>query len=343
MFGSHLSVAGGLEHALAEAKALGCDCVQIFTRNQRRWDNPPISKDEIARWKEGLAALGWDQPGPSRVVSHNSYLVNLAAPSGETRTRSIKAQRQELERCEALGIELCVAHPGAHLGEAPSKKTPLPLGEPPSDDELAGLERIVEALDRIHRDLPGFRVRTLLETTVGSGTNLGYDFGHLAMIRERVAEPDRVGFCFDTCHVTAAGWDMTTPTKAAAVLARFDATCGLARIGAFHMNDSKGAVGSRLDRHAHIGEGTCGRACFRAICGDARFASIPKILETPKELDADQVPWDAVNLKRLRAMSRAPKAASKSGVRASRPKDAEARRGSRGSAKPARTGGRRKA
>ena len=343
MFGSHLSVAGGLEHALAEAKALGCDCVQIFTRNQRRWDNPPISKGEIARWNEGLAALGWDQPGSPRVVSHNSYLVNLAAPSGETRTRSIKAQRQELERCEALGIELCVAHPGAHLGEAPSKKTSLPLGEPPSDDELAGLERIVEALDRIHRDLPGFRVRTLLETTVGSGTNLGYDFGHLAMIRERVAETDRVGFCFDTCHVTAAGWDMTTPTKAAAVLARFDATCGLARIGAFHMNDSKGAVGSRLDRHAHIGEGTCGRACFRAICGDARFASIPKILETPKELDADQVPWDAVNLKRLRAMSRAPKAASKSGARASRPKDAEARRGSRGSAKPARTGGRRKA
>lgn len=343
MFGSHLSVAGGLEHALAEAKALGCDCVQIFTRNQRRWDNPPISKDEIARWNEGIAALGWDDPGPPRVVSHNSYLVNLAAPPGETRTKSIKAQREELERCEALGIELCVAHPGAHLGEAPSRKAPLPLGGPPTGDELAGLERIVEALDRIHRDLPGHRVKTLLETTVGSGTNLGYDFGHLALIRERVAEPDRVGFCFDTCHVTAAGWDMTTPAKAAVVLARFDETCGLARIGAFHMNDSKGGVGSRLDRHAHIGEGTCGHACFRAICADARFASIPKILETPKEPDADQVPWDVVNLRRLRAMSRAPRPATKTSARASRPTKAEPRRGSRGSAKPARTGGRRKA
>ena len=342
MFGSHLSVAGGLEHALTEAKSLGCDCVQIFTRNQRRWDNPPISKDEIARWNEGLAALGWDKPGPPRVVSHNSYLVNLAAPPGENRTKSIEAQRQELERCEALGIERCVAHPGAHLGAAPSKKAPLPLGEPPSEDELAGLERIVEALDRIHRDLPGYRVRTLLETTVGSGTNLGYDFGHLALIRERGAEPDRIGFCFDTCHVTAAGWDMTTPAKAADVLARFDATCGLERIGAFHMNDSKGAVGSRLDRHAHIGEGACGRACFRAICGDARFASIPKILETPKELDADQVPWDAVNLRRLRAMSRAPKAASSATPRAGRPAKAEARPRDRGSAKPVRAGGRRK-
>lgn len=343
MFGSHLSVAGGLEHALAEAKSLGCDCVQIFTRNQRRWDNPPISKDEIARWSEGIAALGWDQPGPPRVVSHNSYLVNLAAPPGETRTRSIKAQRQELERCEALGIELCVAHPGAHLGTPPPKKMPLPLGEPPSADELAGLGRIVEALDRIHRDLPGFRVRTLLETTVGSGTNLGYDFGHLAMIRERIAEPDRVGFCFDTCHVTAAGWDMTTTTKAAAVLGTFDEVCGLARIGAFHMNDSKGAVGSRLDRHAHIGEGTCGQACFRAICGDPRFASIPKILETAKELDADQVAWDAVNLRRLRAMSRAPRQTSSAGTRSSRSPAAASPTKDRGSAKPARAVKRRKA
>ncbi len=328
---------------MAEAKSLGCDCVQIFTRNQRRWDNPPISKDEIARWSEGIAALGWDQPGPPRVVSHNSYLVNLAAPPGETRTRSIKAQRQELERCEALGIELCVAHPGAHLGTPPPKKMPLPLGEPPSADELAGLGRIVEALDRIHRDLPGFRVRTLLETTVGSGTNLGYDFGHLAMIRERIAEPDRVGFCFDTCHVTAAGWDMTTTTKAAAVLGTFDAACGLARIGAFHLNDSKGAVGSRLDRHAHIGEGTCGRACFRAICGDPRFASIPKILETAKELDADQEPWDAVNLRRLRAMSRAPRQTSSAGTRSSRSPAAASPTKDRGSAKPARAVKRRKA
>jgi deoxyribonuclease-4 len=302
MFGSHLSIAGGLENAVAEAVRLGLDCVQVFTRNQRRWASPPLAEEEIRRWGDALARAGWRDGDLPRVVSHNSYLVNLAAPPGENRTRSIAAQRGELERCEALGIDRCVIHPGAHLGAAPKGR--LPLGEAPTPDEQAGIARIVEALDRIHRDLPGYRVRTLLETTVGSGTNLGGDFAHLAAIRERVREPQRIGFCFDTCHVVAAGWDMSTPRRAAAVLARFDELCGLDQIGAFHMNDSKGGVGSRLDRHTHIGEGTCGRACFRAICSDPRFARIPKILETPKEGDADHPPWDLVNVRILRAMAR---------------------------------------
>jgi len=303
MFGSHLSIAGGLENALTAAGDLACDCVQIFTRNQRRWSNPPITDDEVRRWTAGLAALGWNRGGPPRIVSHNSYLVNLAAPSGETRRRSIVAQRQELERCERLGIERCVIHPGAHLGDAPKAGTPHDLERPPSRDERRGLDRIVKALDRIHRELVGYRVVTLLETTTGSGSNLGWNFSHLAAIREAVAEPDRIGFCFDTCHVTAAGWDMTTPARARAVLERFDETCGLDRIGAFHMNDSKGAVGSRLDRHAHIGEGTCGSSCFGAICRDPRFADIPKILETAKETGPDGVPWDTINLERLRAFA----------------------------------------
>ena len=303
MFGSHLSIAGGLENALIAAKDLGCDCVQVFTRNQRRWSNPPIDDEEVERWRTGLAALGWDREGPPRVVSHNSYLVNLAAPTGETRRRSIVAQRQELERCERLGIERCVIHPGAHLGDAPKAGTPLDLDRPPTRDERRGLDRIVKALDRIHRDLAGHRVVTLLETTTGSGSNLGWNFSHLAAIREGVAEPDRIGFCFDTCHVTAAGWDMTTPARARAVLERFDETCGLGRIGAFHMNDSKGAVGSRLDRHAHIGEGACGESCFRAICGDPRFDEIPKILETAKEEGPGGVPWDEINLRRLRGFA----------------------------------------
>lgn len=303
MFGSHLSVAGGLENALFAAKSLGCDCVQIFTRNQRRWSNPPISGEEVERWRTAIAELGWDRGGPPRVVAHNSYLVNLAAPAGETRRRSIAAQRQELERCERLGIERCVIHPGAHLGKAPRTGTPLDLDQDPTADEERGLDRIASALDRIHRDLAGYRVVTLLETTTGSGSNLGWNFSHLGAIRERVAEPDRVGYCFDTCHVTAAGWDMTTPTRAKAVLDRFDEVCGLDRIGAFHMNDSKGAVGSRLDRHDHIGEGTCGEACFRAICGDRRFVEIPKVLETAKEEGPGGVPWDEINLRRLRGFA----------------------------------------
>lgn len=302
MYGSHLSIAGGLENAIAEAVRLGFDCVQIFTRNQRRWETPPLSKAELARWREALHEAGWDRPGPPRVVSHNSYLVNLAAPRSRNRLRSIAAHRRELERCEALGIDRCVIHPGAHLGEAPRGR--LRLGEAPSEDEAAGIARIAEALDRIHRELPGYRVRTMLETTVGSGTNLGYDFGHLAAIRGEVREPERLGYCFDTCHVVAAGWDMSTPGKAAAVLARFDEACGLGEIGVFHLNDSKGEVGSRLDRHTHIGEGRCGRACFAAICGDDRFAEIPKILETPKDGNADHPPLDLINLGRLQAIAR---------------------------------------
>lgn len=306
MYGSHLSIAGGLENAIAEAVRLKLDCVQIFTRNQRRWESPPLSCEELSRWRGALSAAGWDRPGLPRVVSHNSYLVNLAAPPGENRTRSIAAHRRELERCEALGIDRCVIHPGAHLGQAPRGR--LRLGEAPTADEAAGIARVAEALDRIHRDLPGFRVRTLLETTVGSGTNLGYDFGHLAAIRGKVREPERLGYCLDTCHVVAAGWEMSTPRKAAAVLAAFDEACGLGEIGAFHLNDSKGALGSRLDRHAHIGEGCCGRACFAAVCGDPRFESIPKILETPKDGSADQPPWDPINLRRLRAIARSARA-----------------------------------
>ncbi len=302
MYGSHLSIAGGLENAIAEAVRLGLDCVQIFTRNQRRWEARPISKAELARWREALHEAGWDRPGPPRVVSHNSYLVNLASPPSRNRIRSIAAHRRELERCEALGIDRCVIHPGAHLGQAPRGR--LRLDEPPSEDEAAGIARIAEALDRIHRDLPGYRVRTMLENTVGSGTNLGYDFGHLAGIRGMVREPDRLGYCFDTCHAVAAGWDMSTARKAAAVLGRFDEVCGLAEIGVFHLNDSKGEVGSRLDRHTHIGEGRCGRPCFAAICGDDRFAEIPKILETPKDGSADHPPLDLINLGRLRAIAR---------------------------------------
>ena len=333
MFGSHLSIAGGLEQAIADAVALGFDCVQVFTRNQRRWESPPLAREEIETFLAARRAHGWlDDPG--RVVSHNSYLVNLAAPAGENRRRSIKAQRVELERCEALGILRCVIHPGAHLGEPPPRGPRVP-GAPISEGELAGIARVAEALDEIHRDLPGLRVVTLLENTVGSGTNLGAEFSHLAAIRARVREPERVGFCLDTCHAVAAGWDMSAPARARSVLAAFDEACGLDRLLAFHLNDSKGAVGSRLDRHEHVGEGQCGEACFRAIVRDPRFARIPKILETPKEIDADQVPWDAVNLARLRAMEvrrRVPITGRARGARVKdRPADDVHRRGRSGS------------
>ena len=168
------------------------------------------------------------------------------------------------------------------------------------------LGRLIKALDRVHRDLPGSRVVTCLETTAGTGTNLGYSFEHLALIRENIREPDRVGYCFDTCHVTAAGYDMTTGAGAAAVLGRFGEICGRRHLRVFHLNDSVGAVGSRRDRHAHIGHGACGIACFRTIVNLGAFARVPKIIETPKGTDEKGVPWDVVNIRRLKRLIRRP-------------------------------------
>ena len=296
-----------MTNALDEAASLGMDCVQVFTKNQRQWKTPPLTDEAADAWLARLADLGWHRlRGPARVVSHNSYLINLASPDQSMQTRSIALQREEITRCERLRIRLCVAHPGAHLGQARPPGEPHQLTTEPSRDERAGLKRIIRALDRLHRDLPGYRTITCLETTVGSGTNLGYDFRHLAMIREGVDEPDRIGFCFDTCHVTAAGYDMTTDKKAKAVLHEFNTVCGAKHLRVFHLNDSVGAVGSRRDRHAHIGHGSCGLSCFRAILNHGRFRAVPMILETPKERDDKDVPWDIRNIRRLRRLRPSP-------------------------------------
>lgn len=307
MFGSHLSIAGGMVNALDAARQLRLDCVQVFTKNQRQWAAKPLAETEIAAWRARLVEMAWDNPAERRTISHNTYLVNLASPDPELWERSVRTQRDELERCEALGIFGCVAHPGAHMGASrPSGQAHVLRGEP-SKDEARGLARIVKALDRLHRELPGLRTLTLLETTAGAGTALGYDFGHLAWIREHVREPERIGFCFDTCHVTVAGYDMTSDAKAAEVLEEWHNICDFSNLQAFHLNDSIGGVGSRLDRHAHIGLGTCGLSCFRAIVNHPAFTSVPKILETPKEVDERGVPWDTRNVRRLRRLIRSPR------------------------------------
>jgi deoxyribonuclease-4 len=305
VFGAHLSVAGGLVNALEEARGLRFDCVQVFTRNQRQWSARALQDDERISWRAGLKDLGWHRRrGPDHTVSHNSYLVNLASPDRGVQRKSLAAQRSELERCESLGIPLCVMHPGAHLRRPWRPEEPAEPAGPPTRDEQAGLKRVVKALDRIHRDLPGYRVITCLETTAGAGTTLGYSFEHLAFIREHVREPQRVGYCFDTCHVTAAGYDMTTDVRAAAVLRRFHEVCDRRHLRVFHLNDSVGPVGSRRDRHAHIGHGTCGLPCFRGIVNTRAFARVPKIIETPKGTNERGVPWDAVNIRRLKRLIR---------------------------------------
>lgn len=312
LLGSHLSVAGGLANALDEAELLGLDALQIFTKNQRQWLVRPLKDADRAEWLARLTTVRWrtaipDLPVGHRLVSHNSYLINLASPNAALWKRSVAVQRAEVERCEALGIKFLVSHPGAHLGAAPPARTRLDLHGEPSSDETAGLKRIVKALDQIHAELPGYQTITCLETTTGSGSCLGYSFGQLRFIRAAVREPERIGFCLDTCHVTAAGYDMSTDDAAAAVIEKWDAICGLEHLRVVHLNDSVGALGSRRDRHAHIGRGLCGRACFRAMLNQSALPRVPMILETPKGTDDKGINWDTVNLRRLRQLAAGPR------------------------------------
>ena len=301
--GSHLSVAGGVAEALRSAEELALESVQIFTANQRQWSPRPPSEEEIRDWFATRKAMGWDPEDPDRVVSHNSYLVNMASPDDAARTRSAALQRAELERCEALAVRRCVMHPGAHLS-APAPKVPPPQRpEACTPEEEAGVARLAAALDGLHRSLPGFKVVTCLENTAGAGSAIGYDLRHLAAVRARVREPERIGFCIDTCHATAAGYDLSTPAAAKAFMEVLDSTLGMERVFVLHLNDSKGALGSRLDRHEHIGDGCCGAAGFRELLRCKALAARPGILETPKEGTYRRKPWDSENVRRLKAIA----------------------------------------
>jgi deoxyribonuclease IV len=292
LVGSHLSIAGGMHHAIAEALRLGLDCVQVFTKNQRQWKVKPLADAEVDAFRAAVKAAGWDRHPERRLVSHNSYLVNLASPDAAGRAKSRALQLEEIERCERLGIPSCVMHPGAHLGTKGDAK-----------DEAAGIKRLAAELDAIHRSTKGYATVTCIENTVGSGTNLGGPLEHLARIRGAVSDPERVAFCVDTCHATAFGHDMSTAAKAKAFWARFDEIVGREHVRAIHVNDSKGALGSHLDRHEHLGNGACGRAAFEAIARARAFAHVPLILETAKEGRLRGMDPDRANAAWLRALS----------------------------------------
>ncbi|MBN1441777.1 MAG: deoxyribonuclease IV [Planctomycetes bacterium] len=283
MFGSHLSVAGGLENALIEAARLGLDCVQIFTRNQRQWSAKPLTAAQIQTWEEHLR-----RSGLRCVVSHDSYLVNLASPERETREKSIRLFIDEIERCEALRIPYLVSHPGSHVG----------IGE------AKGLSRVAQALDRVHRSLKGYKTVTCLETTAGQGSSLGWRFEHLRRIIDKVREPGRLAVCFDTAHAFAAGYELTSAASARGVFEELDAAIGLDLVRVFHINDSKAPLGARVDRHEHIGRGHIPPEAFGWIVRERRFAKIPKILETPKGTAGDGRPWDLVNLETLKNLAK---------------------------------------
>jgi len=283
MFGSHLSVAGGLHNALIQARKLRMDCVQLFTRNQRRWQVGPLTDEQVDLWHQHLR-----RTRIKRTVSHNSYLINLASPASEVRNRSIEAFRHELLRCEALGIRYVVMHPGAFIEGGPA----------------AGLRRVALALNRLHRQLPGLRVRTCLEVTAGQGTCLGWRFEHLHRIIDQTRQPERLAVCLDTAHLLAAGYDLTSAEGAASVLAECDRTLCLDRVAVIHLNDSRTQRGSRVDRHEHIGKGHVSRHAFKVFVTARRFASVPKILETPKGENPRGVDWDVINLRAVRRLAR---------------------------------------
>ncbi|HRX86998.1 MAG TPA: deoxyribonuclease IV [Phycisphaerae bacterium] len=296
-FGSHLSIAGGLHLALERAQAVGCDCLQVFVKNQKQWVGKPLTDEDVRLFRRAQR-----ETGIKPVVAHASYLINLGSPDDAMWNRGIAAVVDELQRCEALGIRGLVLHPGAHMGEG----------------EEAGLTRIAAGLDDVHRRAPGLAAKVLLETTAGQGTALGWRVEHLGSILQRVAAPDRLGVCLDTCHLFAAGYDLRDAAACDQLVGALKRHVTLRRVACIHVNDSKTPLASRVDRHTHIGDGHIGADGFRNILRDTRLARAPRILETPKGENDQGEDFDAVNLRTLRGYVRPERP---------RPKSVSARRG----------------
>lgn len=289
-FGVHESISGGHAHAVLAAGESGFDCVQLFSKNSSQWKTPPLEEQACKQFQQALQTHNIRFP-----LVHDSYLINLASAKEDLRQKSMTAFADELERTAALGITSIVMHPGS------------PTGDESANAENNGLQRIAEAFDTIFEQTKTSApsVTVLLETTAGQGTNLGWKFEHLAQIIERSSNPDRLGVCVDTCHITAAGYSLDSPKAYDATFEQFDKIIGLDRLKAFHLNDSVKGIGSRVDRHAHIGRGTLGLEPFRFLVNDPRFAELPMYIETPKgttESDNEIINWDVVNLRILKSL-----------------------------------------
>jgi deoxyribonuclease-4 len=280
LFGAHMSIAGGYHQALMAAVAHQCQTVQLFTKNSNQWKAKEITDAEAALFRKTLRSSHLRFP-----MAHDSYLINLASPDDSLFRKSVEAFAEEYQRAERLGLRYLVTHPGCHMDSG----------------EEAGLRRVALGLDEVLARCPSFRVQILLEITAGQGSSLGHRFEHLARILALVKEPDRLGVCFDTCHAFAAGYALAPLPEYRATMREFDRVIGLRRIRAFHVNDSLKAFGSRVDRHAHIGQGHLGLEPFRLLVNDPRFRSRPMILETPKEQAGDS-DMDSENLRVLRGL-----------------------------------------
>ncbi|MGQ9517908.1 MAG: deoxyribonuclease IV [Anaerolineae bacterium] len=275
--GAHMSIAGGVDKAIERGAGIGCETIQIFTKNTNQWRARPLDAGEVQRF-HALQPQYHIFP----VVGHAAYLINLASPDDALWERSLEAFIEELQRAEQLGLPGLVVHPGAHMGAG----------------EEAGLRRIAEAVSRALQQVPG-RVEIWLETTAGQGTVLGGSFAHLQRILEHVTRPARIGFCLDTAHVAAAGYEIRHRAGYEAMWAEWDTLLGVDRVRIFHLNDLARPVGARIDRHAHIGQGVLGLEPFRMLLNDPRFTDRPMVLETPKGKDLKE---DVENLRVLRSL-----------------------------------------
>jgi deoxyribonuclease-4 len=279
LLGAHFSIAGGLHKAVFRASEYRCTALQIFTKNANTWKERRLSAHDIEHFDAARK-----QSQIRCICSHAAYLINLASPDRQKYKTSIKALEHELVRSSQLSIPYVIMHPGSHMGTG--------------EDE--GLRRIAQGINTIFDHTPDIACRLLLETTAGQGSNLGYTFEQLAHISDMVEAKERIGFCLDTCHVFAAGYDLRTKTAYQETMQALDRVIGLDRLCVIHVNDAKKGLGSRIDRHEHIGEGAIGMDAFSFILNDPKIKGLPKILETPKK--KGPIDYDRMNLNRLRSL-----------------------------------------
>ena len=280
ILGAHQSIAGGYYKAAERAHAVGCECVQLFTKNNNQWRAKELTDEDARLFKAALKQHGIKHP-----LAHDSYLINLASPDPLLWKKSVDSFIVEMFRADRLGIPYVVTHPGAYT----------------TGSEATGIAIVVRALDEVHRQTRGIKTRCLLENTAGQGSCLGCRFEQLAAMLDGVQNPDLLGVCIDTCHLFAAGYPLSTEKDYQATMRALDTTVGLKLVRAFHLNDSVKPLGSRVDRHAHIGRGLLGKEAFRLLLNDRRFRKVPMYLETPKGQEKGK-DLDAINLRTLRRL-----------------------------------------
>ncbi len=287
ILGAHISIAGGVHQAVERASERGLDCLQIFTKSRNQWKARTLEEKEIEAFKQGLVDHNLSHP-----LVHDSYLINVASPKESLYEKSLEALEVELQRTAMLEIPWLVIHPGSYT----------------SGSEEEGLARVIRAVNRVLKNVKGTSSGILLETTAGQGTSLGWKFEQLAWLLQRCDVPERIGVCFDTCHVFAAGYPFASAKEYHDTMKELDEVIGLEHLRAFHLNGSKSELGSRVDRHDHIGEGHLKLEAFGHLLSDRRFKRIPMYMETPKEIikneNGEEEDSDALNLRRLRRVSK---------------------------------------